>query len=126
MSRIIAALNADKKPVNGSRVLILGMSYKPNVGDLRESPALKILELLRDSGAEVAYHDPYIPYLSDHKVASIELTPQEIKRAHCVVIATDHEAVNLRWVVDHATKIVDLRNAVRRELGELPDNVEVL
>jgi UDP-N-acetyl-D-glucosamine dehydrogenase len=126
LSRITAALNAGRKPVNGSRVLILGMSYKPNVGDLRESPALKILELLRGSGAEVAYHDPYIPWLPGHKVASTELTPQEIRWADCVVIATNHKAVNLRRVVDHASKIVDLRNAVREELGALPDNVDVL
>jgi UDP-N-acetyl-D-glucosamine dehydrogenase len=112
--------------VNGSRVLILGMSYKPNVGDLRESPALKILELLRDSGAEVVFHDPYIPHLPSHKRSSVELTIPEIERADCIVIATDHKAVRLRQVVDHASTIVDLRNAVRQQLGELPANVYVL
>jgi UDP-N-acetyl-D-glucosamine dehydrogenase len=126
LSRITAALNADKKSVNGSRVLMLGMSYKPNVGDLRGSPALKILELLRDSGAEVVFHDPYIPHLPSHKRSSVELTTPEIERADCIVIATDHKAVRLRQVVDHASTIVDLRNAVRQQLGEPPANVYVL
>jgi UDP-N-acetyl-D-glucosamine dehydrogenase len=126
LSRITAALNVDKKAVNGSRVLILGMSYKPDVGDLRESPALKILELLVGSGAEVTYHDPYIPYLPEHKLVSVELTQEELEQTDCVVIATDHRAVNVRPVVSHAPKVVDLRNAVRRKLGVLPDNVDVL
>ena len=126
LSRITAALNGDKKAVNGSRILILGVSYKPDVGDLRESPALKILELLVGSGAKVTYHDPYIPYLPDHKLASVELTKEELEQTDCVVIATDHRAVRLRPVVSHAPKVVDLRNAVRRELGELPDSVDVL
>lgn len=125
-SRITAALNSHKKPLNGSRVLLLGMSYKPNVSDLRESPSLKILELLRSSGAEVTYHDPHVPRLTDYKLNSVEMNEEELSRADCVVIATDHEAVDLRLVVGSASKVVDLRNAVRRRLGELPANVEVL
>jgi UDP-N-acetyl-D-glucosamine dehydrogenase len=125
-SRITAALNSHKKPLNGSRVLLLGMSYKPNVSDLRESPSLKILELLRSSGAEVTYHDPHVPRLTDYKLNSVEMNEEELSRADCVVIATDHDAVDLRLVVGSASKVVDLRNAVRRRLGELPANVEVL
>ena len=102
------------------------MSYKPNVGDLRESPSLKILNLLMDSGAEVAYHDPHIPRLTDHNLDSVGLNEEEISRADCVVIATDHDAVDLCLVVNTAPKVVDLRNAVRRRLGELPANVDVL
>ena len=125
-SRITAALNSHKRPLNGSRVLLLGMSYKPNVGDLRESPSLKILELLMDSGAEVAYHDPHVPQLTDHNLDSVGLNEEEISLADCVVIATDHDAVDLCLVVHTAPKVVDLRNAVRRRLGELPANVDVL
>lgn len=102
------------------------MSYKPNVGDLRESPSLTILELLRGSGAEAAYHDPHILYLASQKLSSVELTPQEVRDADCVVLVTDHEAVDLDLVVEHSSLIVDLRDAVRRRLGKLPGNVEVL
>jgi UDP-N-acetyl-D-glucosamine dehydrogenase len=125
--RIAAALNADKKPLNGSRVLILGMSYKANVGDLRESPSLSILEQLAGSGADVAYHDPHVPFLPDRKLSSVELTSEELLRTDCVVIATDHDAINLRRVVDLVPKVVDLRNAVRERLGTpLPPHVDVL
>jgi UDP-N-acetyl-D-glucosamine dehydrogenase len=82
--------------------------------------------LLVGSGAEVTYHDPYIPYLPEHKLVSVELTQEELEQTDCVVIATDHRAVNVRPVVSHAPKVVDLRNAVRRKLGVLPDNVDVL
>ena len=125
-SRIASALNARKKPINGSRILLLGMSYKPNVGDLRESPSLSILELLRGSGSEAAYHDPHIPHLASWKLSSVELTPQEVRDADCVVIVTDHADVDLDFVVEHSSLVVDLRNAVRRRLGRLPGNVEVL
>lgn len=125
-SKITAALNYQKKPVNGSRVLLLGVSYKPNISDLRESPAIKILDLLTSSGARVAYHDPHVPHLSDRKLSSVELSADELGRSDCVVIVTDHDAVDLRLVTDHAPRVVDLRNAVRRDLGELPANVEVL
>lgn len=124
--RVTAALNADKKPVNGSRILLLGVSYKPNVGDLRESPALRILELLSGSGAEVVYHDPHVPSLSEHDLRSVELTTEEIERADCVVLATDHASVDLARAVKLAPRVVDLRNAVRKRLGTLPDHVEVL
>ncbi len=126
VGRIASALNASRQPVNGSRVLLLGMSYKPNIGDLRESPSLTILQLLRQNGAEVVYHDPYISHLPDKKLSSVELTPHEVQRADCVVIGTDHDAVDLETVVEFAPLIVDLRNAVRRRLGRSPGNVEVL
>ncbi|MBA3232305.1 MAG: nucleotide sugar dehydrogenase [Acidobacteria bacterium] len=126
VGRITSALNDVKRPVNGSRVLVLGVSYKPDVGDLRESPSLKILELLAGNGAEVVYHDPYVPDLSGQGLASVELTREEIERADCIVIATDHKVVDLEPVVRLASKVVDLRNAVRQRLGPLPENVEVL
>jgi UDP-N-acetyl-D-glucosamine dehydrogenase len=126
-SRIAAALNADKKPLNGSRILILGLSYKANIADLRESPSLSILELLTGSGANVAYHDPHIPFLPDHKLSSVGLTREEVRRADCVVITTDHDAMDLQMVVDSAPRVLDLRNAVRKRLGApSPPHVDVL
>ena len=125
-SRITEALNSHKKPLYGSRVLLLGVSYKPNVGDLRESPSLKILELLRSSGAEVVYHDPHVPQLTDYKLNSVKLNEEELSRADCAVVATNHDAIDLRLVIDCASKVVDLRNAVRSRLGQLSANVDVL
>jgi len=125
--RIASALNAHKKPLNGSRVLLLGMGYKPNVGDLRESPSLKIMEVLAGSEAGVVYHDPHVPRLDGGALASVPLTPEEVARADCVVVCTDHDALDLELVVREAVLVVDLRNAVRRRLGgKLPGNVEVL
>lgn len=125
-SKITAALNLQGRAVNGSKILLLGVSYKPNVGDLRESPSIKIFDLLVSSGARVAYHDPHVPHLEEKQLSSVELNPRELKGTNCVVIATDHDAVDLRLITDHAPRVVDLRNAVRRRLGELPANVDVL
>ena len=125
-NRIASALNSHKKAVNRSRVLVLGMSYKPNVSDLRESPSVKILKLLAEEGAEVSYHDPHVPHLPDLGLSSTELTEEELVQADCVVIATHHDAMDLRLVAKSAKKVVDLRNAVRYELGTAPPNVEVL
>lgn len=124
--RIGAALNAAKKPVNGSRVLVLGVAYKPNSSDLRESPSLKILDLLDNAGADAAYHDPHVPELPDRGLRSVAPTDKEFARSDYVVIATDHDAVDLGPVVAHAEKVVDLRDAVRRKLGRLFGNVDVL
>ena len=126
VSRISAALNVRRKPLNGSRVLLLGVSYKPNVGDTRESPALKIFELLREAGARVSYHDPHVPELAAEKASSTPLSNGELTGADCAVIVTDHDAVDLGSVVREAPLVVDLRNAVRKRLGRLPKNVEVL
>ena len=129
VDRVAASLNARKKPVMGSRVLMLGVAYKPNVGDVRESPSLKMLSLLDAAGAEVVYHDPHVRRLGDHASSAssfVELTEEELERADCVVIATDHDAVDLERVVRSAPNVLDLRNAVRRRTGELPANVEVL
>lgn len=130
-NRVIRALHDDGKAVKGSRVLILGVSYKPNITDTRESPSLKILEILRRASIDVRYHDPYVPILPEWALSSVELTEEEVHAADCVAIATDHAMVDLRLVVDAAHKVVDLRNAVRRRLGKqpnysLPPNVEVL
>jgi UDP-N-acetyl-D-glucosamine dehydrogenase len=129
--RVVRALNDEGKAVKGSRVLILGVTYKPDVGDLRESPSLKLFELLRRARADVRYHDPFVPSLPEWKLSSVELTEDELRAADCVVIATDHTSVDLGMVVEYASKVLDLRNAVRRHLAErpngpLPSTVEVL
>jgi UDP-N-acetyl-D-glucosamine dehydrogenase len=126
VARISSALNAERKPLNGSRVLLLGVSYKPNVEDTRESPALMILDLLRQSGANVAYHDPHVPELPDAKLSSTELSLVELRRTDCAVIVTDHDAIELSEVIEMVPKVIDLRNAVRRRFGALPETVEVL
>ena len=129
--RVVRALNDEGKAVKGSRILLLGVSYKPDVGDLRESPSLKLLELLLRASADVAYHDPHVAYLPEWKLSSVGLDEEELRGTDCVIIATDHAAVDLRPVVSYAPKILDLRNAVRRRLGgcfkeSLPPNVDVL
>jgi UDP-N-acetyl-D-glucosamine dehydrogenase len=130
-SRIGRSLNGRGKAVRGAKVLLLGMAYKANVGDLRESPSLKLLELLRAEGADVTYHDPHVPALPAEGLRSIELTAERLQATDCVVIATAHEAIDLAFVVEHASLVVDLRNAVRHRLGsgmsgQAPANVDVL
>ncbi len=131
VDRVSRLLNEDAKAVKGSKILILGVSYKPDVGDLRESPSIKLLDLLSESGAEVSYHDPHVPELEGHGLTSVALTKEAVEGSDCVVLATDHSGFDLRLVVDNARSVLDLRNAVRKRLGgrpngPLPENVEVL
>ena len=131
VSRIARSLNTRGKAVRGARVLLLGMAYKADVGDLRESPSLKLLELLRAEGAEVTYHDPHVDVLSAEGLSSVALDAGTLAAADCVVIATAHAAIDLAFVVEHADLIVDMRNAVRQRLsggasGSVPVNVDVL
>ena len=131
VSRIARALNSRGKAVRDAGILILGMAYKADVGDLRESPSLKLLELLRAEGARVSYHDPHVATLPGDDLASVPLDESTIGTADCVVIATAHAALDLALVVEHADLVVDLRNAVRRRLsggasGSVPPNVDVL
>jgi UDP-N-acetyl-D-glucosamine dehydrogenase len=130
-NRVVRALNDEQKAIKGSRLLILGMSYKPDVKDLRESPSIKLMELLTRAGAEVRYHDPHVPTLPEWGLASVELTEEELQKADCAIISTNHSALDLGLVVEAAPKILDLRNAVRQRIGErlggeLPSNVDAL
>ncbi len=131
VSRITRSLNGRGKAVRDAKVLLLGVAYKGDVGDLRESPSLKLLELLHAEGADVTYHDPHVPTLSEEGLSSIELTQERLLESDCVILATDHKAVDLAFVVEHADLVVDLRNAVRQRLGHgtsgsIPTNVDVL
>jgi UDP-N-acetyl-D-glucosamine dehydrogenase len=114
-----AALNQRKKSLNGSRVLLMGMAYKKDVDDVRESPSLKIMELLLARGAKVDYNDPYFPKLPkmrhyDYlKLRSVEPTPEALASYDAVVIATDHSSYDYQSIVDAAKLVVDTRNATK-------------
>jgi UDP-N-acetyl-D-glucosamine dehydrogenase len=111
-SLISQALNhGAQKSLKGSKVLVLGVAYKADIGDLRESPALKIIQLLQNAGSEVSYHDPHVPDLHELGLESVELEPAAYD---CVVIVTAHSAIDYDSVVDDAQLVVDLRNATGR------------
>jgi UDP-N-acetyl-D-glucosamine dehydrogenase len=110
MDKIERALNDAHKPVRGSRVLLLGVSYKAGVGDIRESPALKIIQLLRKSGADVRYHDPHVPELVEQGLRSVPLDDLD---ADLVVIVTAHPGVDHEGVVERAPAVLDLRGTTR-------------
>jgi len=110
------ALNGERKAVNGSRVLVLGVAYKRDIEDVRESPALDVIRLLEEQGADVVFHDPHVPILREdgHEVTGVELTADELANADAVVIVTDHKAVDYQFVIDHAALVIDSRNATAR------------
>ena len=110
LEKITRALNSDEKSVKGSHVHLVGVSYKADVGDLRESPALKLVELLRDEGAEVSYHDPHVSELPDHGLTSVDLDGS-VGKADCVAIVTAHSGIDYAKLADEAQLVVDFRNA---------------
>jgi UDP-N-acetyl-D-glucosamine dehydrogenase len=110
LEKIARALNAAERSVRGSRVHIVGVSYKEDVGDLRESPALKLIELLRGEGAVVSYTDRHVPHLAEHELSSVALD-HAIAGADCVVIVTAHGGIDYDALADQAGLVVDLRNA---------------
>jgi UDP-N-acetyl-D-glucosamine dehydrogenase len=120
VERIGAALNDRSKSIRGSKVLILGVAYKKDVDDVRESPALEIMELLQHRGAVLSYSDPYIPRL--HKMraydfshmSSLQLTDDVLKGHDMALITTDHTNIDYQWIVDHSALVVDTRNATRK------------
>jgi UDP-N-acetyl-D-glucosamine dehydrogenase len=108
-SLISQALNHRKqKSMSGSQILVLGVAYKPDIGDVRESPALKLIELLRNAGASVAYHDPHVPSVPE---LGLESVPLDAALYDCVTIVTDHSSIDYSALVDQAELVVDLRNA---------------
>jgi UDP-N-acetyl-D-glucosamine dehydrogenase len=114
--KVAQALNEEKKAVNGSRVLVLGVAYKKDIDDMRESPALDVIRLLEQLGAEVVYHDPFVPRFREdgHEHASVPLTDEELKRADALVIVTDHSKIDYQRVVNLAPVVIDTRNATAR------------
>jgi UDP-N-acetyl-D-glucosamine dehydrogenase len=115
VEKVVLALNDERKALNGSRALVIGVAYKRDVDDVRESPALDIMRLLASHGADVAYHDPHIPVVVEdgHELRSVPLTRAEVESADVVVIVTDHRAIDYQMLVDCAGLIVDTRNATR-------------
>ena len=118
VERLTMALNREKKAVNGSRILILGVAYKKDVDDMRESPALKLINLLQERGADVGYNDPHVPKLPptrafDFDLDSVPLSAETLAAYDCVLIVTNHTAYDYDFIVEHAKLVVDTRNATR-------------
>jgi UDP-N-acetyl-D-glucosamine dehydrogenase len=118
-------LNDDRKAMNGARVLLLGVAYKKDIDDVRESPALSIIDRLRSKGCDVRYHDPFVSAInfedthtagSGDPLSSVELTDDEIQWSDCVVIVTNHSAIDYSRVVNLASLVVDTRNALNGDL----------
>ena len=120
VSKITEALNEQNKSVKGSSILVLGVAYKKDSNDLRESPALDILDMLLRKGADVAYNDPYVNKLrlDSTTLVSTSFDAALLQRSDCVVIITDHSHYDWQFVVDHAPLLVDTRNATRRVHSE--------
>lgn len=119
VARVAEALNRDGKSIRGSRILVLGVTYKPDVKDLRESPALDILELLQARGARVRFHDPLVHSLrSEHlTVPYAELTAAELAAADCVVVVTNHADYDWVWIQARARRVVDTRHVLKNGAG---------
>jgi UDP-N-acetyl-D-glucosamine dehydrogenase len=115
-NKVSLALNDERKAVRGSRILVLGVAYKKDIDDMRESPALDVIRLLEEHGAEVTYHDPHVArYREDgHERVGVALTDDVLARADAVVIVTDHSAIDYQRLVDKASLVVDTRNALAR------------
>jgi UDP-N-acetyl-D-glucosamine dehydrogenase len=117
VQRISDALNQAGKTIRGAEILVLGLAYKKDVDDMRESPALKIIDLLKNAGAKVTYNDPHIQIFRgtrlypDLSMESVPLTEETLQQADCVLLVTDHSAYSYKWIAFHASLIVDTRNA---------------
>jgi len=116
LASVSSALNTQKKSVNGARVLVLGVAYKKDIDDLRESPSLTIIELLQKDGAQVSYHDPYFPFIGKGRKYNLQMKCADLKNLgqyDCVLIVTDHSDYDYRQIVQEAQLVVDTRNATR-------------
>ena len=118
--KVAECLNQDSKALRGSTVLVLGVTYKPDIDDVRESPAMDIIRLLRSQGAEVQFHDPYVPEIEEggDVMTSVEFTTDAMRAADCVIIVTDHSAIDFCTVRENSTRVVDTRNALKRTRGK--------
>jgi UDP-N-acetyl-D-glucosamine dehydrogenase len=114
VARAVDRLNEQGKAARGSHVLLIGVAYKKDIGDIRESPALDVIRLLERRGAVIHYHDPHVPTLKEDDIdlTSVALTPESLRDADCVIIVTDHAAVDYALVARHARVVVDTRNAL--------------
>ena len=118
--KIATALNSQKKAVNGSSILFLGVAYKPNINDERESPALEIMDIVSHKGGNVSYHDPFIPNVKTNEgreFTSSDLSAEALAKVDCVVLTTNHSDLDMSLIVKNANIIVDMRNMIE-EGGE--------
>ena len=118
VQRTIEALNEKGKSIKGAKILVLGLAYKKDVDDTRESVSLKLIEILREKGANVEYNDPYVPKppkMREHKLdkKSIDLTPENLAKFDCVIIATNHSKYDPEFILEHSNLIVDTRNLIK-------------
>ena len=120
VNKTVEALNKRGKSVKGAKILVLGLAYKKDIDDSRESPSLKIINLFLGKGAKVSYNDPFIPKLAGHReypgmeMSSVDLTAVLLKRADAVIISTDHSSYDYDRIVKNASLVIDTRNAVKR------------
>ncbi|MFH1727768.1 MAG: nucleotide sugar dehydrogenase [Pseudomonadota bacterium] len=123
VDRISNALNEESKAIKNSKILILGAAYKKDVDDIRESPTLKLIEILREKGACVSYHDPYLPEITETReysinMKSVELNEANLKNQDCVLISTNHSSMDYNLIGEHAKLVVDTRNAMKDIKGK--------
>ena len=122
VTKTIEALNENGKSIKGAKILILGLAYKEDIDDQRESPSLKIISLLKKHGAEVSYNDPYVPQASGYRdypglvLESVELTGSILKASDAVVIVTAHSDYDFDWIAKNASLIIDTRNAIKKKM----------
>ena len=117
VSKVMDALNERGKSLKGSKILVLGVAYKKNVDDMRESPSIELIRILKEKGAKVDYNDPHVPVARSSRkgfsMRSTDIDEKRIKRYDCVLIATDHSSYDYRWIVRNSRLVVDTRNATR-------------
>ena len=122
VNKTMEGLNEIGKPLRGAKVLVIGLAYKPDVDDVRETPAAEIIKLLFEHGADVSYHDPHVPLFAgmrkymEYRMHSVPLTKDNVKAADCVLIVTNHAAIDWKAIGDHAGLVVDSRNAMSKLL----------
>jgi UDP-N-acetyl-D-glucosamine dehydrogenase len=128
VNRILDALNDRGQTLKGASTLVLGVAYKPDIDDIRESPALEVIDLLRKKGAKVEYHDPYIPTLNTHEGVKMHSVPDlmaAVRAADCVVITTNHKTYDYKTILDAAKFIFDSRNALGKMGKDSPKVVRL-
>jgi UDP-N-acetyl-D-glucosamine dehydrogenase len=118
VSKTMEAMNRRGICLNGSRILVLGVAYKPDIDDMRESPALRIMEILEGEGAKVDYNDPYIPKVSEQRQTklrkeSVKLSEEALKQYDAVIVVTNHSSYDYRWIVNNSKLVVDTRGATK-------------
>jgi len=128
IERLAEALNARGKAIHGSKILVMGAAYKPNVDDCRESPSIELLEMLQERGGVVSYNDPYVPQLPkmrghEIQLVSQDLTPGLLKSQDCVLLATDHAAYDWPNLLPHISLLVDTRGATRKCRDRFADRI---